>query len=297
LNLEHSPNEWEKNPTPSQHGRKSLLSEIKSIYLASRKPQDIFWNVYIARPIAAAWLVLLRRTPITPNQLTFLGLACFFGTAAILVFVPGWSGMLWGALALEISYILDCSDGQLARLKNMTSKAGAFLDFLIDEIKALVLVGACSLRLWRTYDDERALLLGLLGLFLVSMGTSLTTFVRRPEYAGEEIKHGVITKTAIPWRSPIRLVIWSVNSLFRWIVHYPSWFVYIALLDGLEQVDAAYAFLLIFLSVYALYVLRTSLGIFLKLASPSFYSSSTADEVPHTGSGKTNHNGPGEHDE
>jgi phosphatidylglycerophosphate synthase len=38
------------------------------------------------------------------------------------------------ALVLELSYILDCTDGQLARLKHQTSPVGAHLDFLMDEL-------------------------------------------------------------------------------------------------------------------------------------------------------------------
>ena len=129
-------------------GGGGLLAEVARVYRASRKKRDIFWNVYVARPLAAILVVGLRRTPLTPNQVTFLGFAVFLGAAAALAVLPGWSGVLVAAGVLEASYLLDCADGQLARLKGMTSKVGAYLDFLIDEVKALLLVAACATRLW-----------------------------------------------------------------------------------------------------------------------------------------------------
>jgi len=250
------------------------ISEIARVYRASRKDRDIFWNVYVARPVAAVVVVLLRPTPLTPNQVTFLGLLVFLGAAAVLALWQGWTGLLVAAGVLEASYLLDCADGQLARLKGMTSKVGAYLDFLIDEIKALLLVAACSLRLWLRDDDVRWLLAGLGGLVLVASATALTTFVRRPEYAGEEQAPGVQRVAPRP-KGLFRLALWLVERLAKWIVHYPSWFVYVALADGLPGVDGAAVFLCAYLTVYLLYLGRTSLGIFVRLAHPRFYESAS----------------------
>jgi len=249
-----------------------MVSEILEVYRASRKDRDIFWNVWVARPIAAVLVLLLRATPLTPNQVTFLGFVIFLGMAAILALWQGWTGFLVAAAALEASYLFDCADGQLARLKGMTSKVGAYLDFLIDEIKALVLVAAMALRLWLRDDDPRWLLLGLGGLVLVASATTLTTFVRRPEYAGEERAPGVQVVPPVP-KNPIRLALWLVERLAKWIVHYPSWFVWIALLDGLDAVDGAAWFLFIYLAVMLLYAGRTSLAVLVRLAHPGFYRS------------------------
>ncbi|MBR59351.1 MAG: hypothetical protein CMH54_15210 [Myxococcales bacterium] len=249
-----------------------LFSQVRDIYRASRKDRDIFWNVYIARPIAAVLIAILRRTPITPNQLTFLGMAIFVEAAAILAFIPGWKGMLLAAGVLQFSYLMDCADGQLARLKGMTSTVGAYLDFLIDEVKACLLVAAASVRLYNIDQDERYLMVGIVGVLLVSIATSLTTFVRRPEYAGEEIQPGKPVVDKAP-SGLIAILRWAVGRFLRWIVHYPSWFVYVALLDGHKDIDGTVWFLAAYLSVYALYVAGTALLIVVKLGRPSFYKS------------------------
>ena len=60
---------------------------------------------------------------------------------------------------------------------------GAHLDFLMDELKAFALVAAVAVRLWLPARDPRWLLEGLAGLVVVAAAISLTTFMRRPEYA------------------------------------------------------------------------------------------------------------------
>lgn len=250
----------------------SLTQELTQIYRDSRKQRDISWNVYVARPIAAVLLYFLRRTSLTPNQVSFLGAFLFLGVAGALVGVTGWQGMALGALAIQVSYWFDCVDGQLARLKSMTSPVGMYLDFLIDEFKALLLVAACALRLWRFDGRELWLIVGMLGVGMVAVATSLTTFVRRPEYAGHEIKPGVHQEKPMP-TSPLGKLIWLAERLAQWIVHYPSWFHYVALVAVFlpPWLDGAAVFLLLFLGVYGVYIAKTGLGIFLRLASPNFY--------------------------
>lgn len=251
--------------------RDGLLAQISQVYQSSRKKRDIFWNTYVARPAAAGLVWGLARTPITPNQVSFLGGVVFLGVAAILV---GWSSpwaMLAAGLVLQASYVLDCADGQLARLTGMTSPVGAYLDFLIDEFKALILVGACCVRLWGQSDDPLWLLLGCGGIALVSVATSLTTFVRRPAYAGAEIKPGVQAARPVP-KGIVGKVVWAIESVSKWLIHYPSWFLYIALVEALTPLNGALWFLVLFLGVYVLYTARTTLAVVRRLGSPHFYT-------------------------
>ncbi|MFW5968280.1 MAG: CDP-alcohol phosphatidyltransferase family protein [Persicimonas sp.] len=258
--------------TTEQEGQAGVLGEIAGIYRDSCKERDIFWNVYVARPLAAVLVYGLRRTPITPNQVTFLGAFSFLGVAAALILMRDWSGMLVAAAILQFAYLLDCADGQLARLEGMTSEVGAHLDFLIDEIKALLLVGAFAVRLWWIEGEVIWLFVGIAGVALVSMATSLTNFVRRPAYAGREIEPGESARrTGGPPEGLVPRALWAIQSLASWLVHYPSWFVYLALLDGLPAVDGSRWFLYLFLGVYALYTAKTGLGVVVKLGRPAFY--------------------------
>lgn len=250
-----------------------LIAEITQVYRDSRKAQDIAWNVYVARPIAAVLVAVLRRTPLTPNQVTLLGVGVFLGCGVAMIFWRDAIGFLVAALILELAYIFDCADGQLARLKKMTSEVGAHFDFLIDEFKALLLVGAVAVRIWLDSGDPLWLLVGIAGCALVSIATSLTNFVRRPEYAGEEIKPGASARQPSMPKSPIGAALWLVQRTASFLVHYPSWFLFLALANLHPAFDGARWFMYLFLGVYVLYVAKTGLGVVLKLGSPKFYQS------------------------
>lgn len=246
---------------------------IRTVYRDSRKKEDIAWNTYVARPMAAVLVHLLRATPLTPNQVTFLGGIVFAVAALVMVLASSPLGFLGAALLIHFSYLLDCADGQLARLKQMTSEVGAHLDFLMDEIKALMLVAAAAIRLWVLDDEVLWLFVAIAAIFLVAVATSLTNFVRRPEYAGQTIAPGESArKKAIP-SSPIGKAIWLAEAIARYFVHYPSWILWVALIGLFAPLDPAIFFLLPFLGVYLLYLARTGLAIVLKLGTPGFYRS------------------------
>ncbi len=103
-------------------------------------------NRYLHVPLAAAVVTGLARTPVTPNQVTYVSI--LFGLAAAWAFTRGNAGaMLAGGLLLEITLILDCADGQLARAKNCSSEWGRLLDGIAGYIAYLAVVAGLLLGL------------------------------------------------------------------------------------------------------------------------------------------------------
>ena len=105
------------------------------------KAKDAWWTVFLVDPLAGRLVVwTANRTDITPNQLTLgagvLGLfsALCFATPA---FVEGtaWAWMVLGALLFHLSFVLDCMDGKIARLKDNGSVFGSWVDFVFDRIR------------------------------------------------------------------------------------------------------------------------------------------------------------------
>jgi phosphatidylglycerophosphate synthase len=237
-----------------------VLNAVADAYRRTRKPKDIFWNKFVARPLAAVVIVPLARTSVTPNQITLLTLPVFLAGAALIAFRPEWGALLGGVGILELSYVLDCADGQLARLKGTSSPVGAHLDFLMDELKAFALVAAVAVRLWQPAHETRWLLEGLAALVTVAGAISLTTFMRRPEYAaatGAAVNKGTgdygegFAAAAPARRSPLALV----EALGRFVVHYPSYIVFVALANRIDL------FLHAYLVMNAAYAARALLSI------------------------------------
>ncbi len=84
-------------------------------------------NVYIHDPIAKRFVDVLKNTFITPNQVTYLSVLVGF-VSGYLFSQGSWSSSIVGGLLLELTLILDCVDGQLARAKNMASDWGRLID-------------------------------------------------------------------------------------------------------------------------------------------------------------------------
>jgi hypothetical protein len=239
-----------------------MFTAIANAYRRSRKPNDIFWNTYVARPAAAVLLVPLERTRITPNQVTFASLVVFAAAVALMIVRPGHVGLLLAVLVIELSYVLDCVDGQLARMRGTSTPVGAHLDFLMDEIKAFLLVAGAGVRLWRETGAVPWLLEGLGGLVAVATAISLTTFVRRPEYLGParaasagDYGDGFVAPATPARRGPLQLV----EAFGKLLIHYPSYMVFVGIFDRLDL------FLHVYVAINAAHAARSFLAILRKL--------------------------------
>ncbi len=90
-------------------------------------------DLLIYRPLGFIIAYPLSFTPITPNQVTLL--ATLTGVAgAVCVFFGTYEMMVWGALLYLFSNVLDCTDGQLARLTRTFSPFGRIFDGVADYI-------------------------------------------------------------------------------------------------------------------------------------------------------------------
>ena len=77
--------------------------------------------------------MLLAKTPVTPNQITTLGM--FFGILGSLLFLKGdYYSILIGTVLFLTCYILDNCDGEIARIKDMRSIFGMRYDTFVDWI-------------------------------------------------------------------------------------------------------------------------------------------------------------------
>jgi phosphatidylglycerophosphate synthase len=241
-------------------------SEIAAIYRASKKKKDInWWTEWVCRPPAAVVVYALQGTRVTPNQVTFLATLVAFGACALFILLPGWWGAILAALVFELSFVLDCVDGQLARVRKTASPIGHHLDFLMDEIKAFFVFGSITVRLHLgAADPEMArwyLIVGLAGMACLGSGLSMTTFMRRVEYGAPPPTEEGQPAQVGGRRGPVGAVLTLLEHAARVVVHYPSYILIVALIPPgrLDIYFWAYA------AVNALYAAKSFLAIFLRL--------------------------------
>lgn len=116
---------------------------IQDVRERTYKKRDAWWTVFLVDPMASRLtLWVANHTRITPNQLTMGALVLGMGAGAC--FAGGSYGWLaLGALLYHLSFVLDCMDGKVARLKGSGSTFGSWLDYIFDRLRVLV----CTLAL------------------------------------------------------------------------------------------------------------------------------------------------------
>lgn len=105
-------------------------------------------------------------TRLSPNQITVLQLVLTLPVAWLL-----WHGpLLWGGIAMLFVVSLDFVDGTVARLTGRITKAGGYLDSMLDRFVDAILLIPLLLR----YDNRIMWLVGSVFLFAMTV----TSFAR-----------------------------------------------------------------------------------------------------------------------
>lgn len=113
-----------------------LLDEYKRS-LKLPEAEEIL-DLGIFRPSAFVLVKALCRLPVTPNGVTLASLVC--GLLAAWNFATGRTGaFLAGAVWYAAANILDCADGQLARLQGSGTSFGRVIDGAADYISSIAL--------------------------------------------------------------------------------------------------------------------------------------------------------------
>jgi CDP-alcohol phosphatidyltransferase len=132
------------------------------------------------RPLAAILVRPVAATSITPNQVTAVAGAA--GVAAgILVFfaVESPAMRLAAAALLFTAVILDCVDGQLARVRGTASRTGDMFDGLADLAVNLAVLSGITYTLVRQSGEQMTWWLGLAAMVSYGVQCSLFDFAKR----------------------------------------------------------------------------------------------------------------------
>ena len=117
---------------------------------ASMKPSEGWFGRHINRPISFRMAAWLMKRQVSPNAVTWLT----FGIAIVMTVMLAHGGMLWlalGGLLYQVVSVVDCVDGDIARVTHQTSRSGAVLDTGFDMLANLGFAGGLTVGLVRTY--------------------------------------------------------------------------------------------------------------------------------------------------
>lgn len=136
----------------------------------------------VVRPVGQS----LRRTGLTPDHLTVVGLLVGVGAAVAI----GAGSLRLGLLLVVLAAVPDLLDGALAKASDQASQRGAFFDSTIDRITDALLLGGIAWYLASNESPHMAIL-----PFAVASVSSLISYQRaKAESLGIEAKGGLMER-------------------------------------------------------------------------------------------------------
>src|SRR5215212_6537720 len=135
---------------------KPSIAELR----AATQPPSIFernsgehWEGRILMRRFSPYLTrLFIRTPITPNGVTWLMILVGVLAAGTLT-LPGVGWAVAAFLLIQLQLLLDCSDGEVARWRGVSSPAGIYLDRVAHYLTEAALPIALGIRADGGWDD------------------------------------------------------------------------------------------------------------------------------------------------
>lgn len=170
------------------------MENRQSIFIKIREFQKACWDVdeqsahfkkditnwepiYISRKISIWISFFLRNTKITPNHVT--GLWFFIGVlgAFLFIFRTHWASLL-GVFLIYLAWILDNTDGELARYKKIYSLRGNLLDMVAHGVIFPCIFGALTFSCVLAGESTLFILPGLLATIFVTPVTKMQENVK-----------------------------------------------------------------------------------------------------------------------
>ncbi len=144
------------------------ISELKKVCRKNKEKYHNSWAYYFSRHFSIYFTWFFCHTPITPNQLTFIQI--------ILAWLAGLSLIIWqrqGIIAwialMQLSFIFDLVDGEVARYKKKSSLFGVILDSFGHVLINPAVYWSLSLFIYfQTFDVWIIYLAIILSVFLIS---------------------------------------------------------------------------------------------------------------------------------
>jgi phosphatidylglycerophosphate synthase len=169
------------------------------------------------RPLGRGISKTLVATAVTPNQVSVL--AILLGLAAAGLFACGtWWTAVWGALVLQLSAVVDCVDGDLARAQCRESTWGKWLDVGGDQVVHLSLFLGLGVGQWRSGAGGPAMALGnIAGVGVIISFLVILRVLLHPELRGDGRVQRLIDATTNRDFS-VLLILFALGGVLHWFL-------------------------------------------------------------------------------
>jgi len=138
--------------------------------------EDIIVDHY-AKLISPLFTRLFVRIGVTPNRVTILMMVSGV-IGAVLFALPYIACRVFGLVFIHLWYVLDCSDGEIARITRRFSKFGTEIDYTAHIVNHPLfnLAFTCGLLSMRRYNPQLVLFASILSISAELVSRNLTAF-------------------------------------------------------------------------------------------------------------------------
>ena len=127
---------WFRNPIDvgSATVEANSIPEARIAQLQANRLDDGFYSTFVVRRLSKPLTRAALRLGLSPNAVTLGSFAIGLGAAGAFALGYRWALVL-GAVLLQLSLVVDCVDGEVARATRRFSALGAWLDASTDRVK------------------------------------------------------------------------------------------------------------------------------------------------------------------
>jgi len=171
---------------------------------------------FVNRPLGRPLSKLLVRTGVSPNQVSIISI--LIGVASAWFFARG--DFVLGALVLQLSAIIDCVDGELARALLKQSRLGKWLDLGGDQVVHFSVFAALGLGVARMDPATPAFALGVSAAIGVLLSFAVVVrALRQPSAQRSPFLNRLLDATANRDFSVLLLILALIDrmELFLWL--------------------------------------------------------------------------------
>ena len=172
---------------------KYTFKDITSSYTVEKRKRSSIWARAVSRPLSFVFTYLFINCGISANAVSVLSI--IDAVAACVLIMCGGTAMYIGIGLFVFWHVLDCVDGNIARVKKQSSYGGAFLDAVSGYVApsyVFLAVGTAAYLTTSIIPEEYSFLLIVLGGF--SSVTDMLTRIIYQKYLVTEYRLGLVGK-------------------------------------------------------------------------------------------------------
>lgn len=127
---------WSRSPEDPDEAQRlaGSVTDARIAQLQANRVDDGFYSTFVVRRLSKPLTRVALRLGWTPNAITLISFAVGIGAAAAFAVGDRWA-LVVGAVLLQLSLVIDCVDGEVARATRRFSALGAWLDASTDRVK------------------------------------------------------------------------------------------------------------------------------------------------------------------